>query len=253
VFTARTILDVARGSDARVGIGFVGEDQGVRRITSATRRIGLEKPIIFNDPWRLVEALSIGDIDAAVRGNLDANSTMSAIKTIFSLKRILRAALMQPKKGSIILLAPVGVDEGWAVEDKIEFINLGSKFLTNFNIEPRIGVLSGGRKGDKGRHPIVDKTLEDAEFVVRHFAGSGLDVKDCEILIENAIADRNLILAPDGISGNLIFRALHFLGGWRAIGAPVLNLEKVFIDTSRAKKSYIDSIALASAIASMRK
>ncbi|MBC7107808.1 MAG: methanogenesis marker protein Mmp4/MtxX [Methanomassiliicoccales archaeon] len=246
-------MEVARGSDARVGIGFVGGNQGVRRITSATKRIGLEKPIIFNDSRRLVEALSSGDIDAAVRGNLDANSTISAIKTIFSLKRILRAAFMQPKQGTIILLGPVGVDEGWTVEEKIEFINLGSKFLMNFNMEPKIGVLSGGRKGDRGRHPIVDRTLEDADFVVRHFAGSGLDVKDCEILIENAIVDRNLILAPDGISGNLIFRALHFLGGWRALGAPVLNLEKVFIDTSRAKKSYIDSIALASAIAGMKK
>jgi putative methanogen marker protein 4 len=253
VFTARTILEVARGSDARVGIGFVGGNQGVRRITSATKRIGLGKPIIFNDSRHLVEALSSGDIDAAVRGNLDANSTISAIKTIFSLKRILRAAFMQPKQGTIILLGPVGVDEGWTVEEKIEFINLGSKFLMNFNMEPKIGVLSGGRKGDRGRHPIVDRTLDDADFVVRHFAGSGLDVKDCEILIENAIVDRNLILAPDGISGNLIFRALHFLGGWRALGAPVLNLEKVFIDTSRAKKSYIDSIALASAIAGMKK
>ncbi|MDH7508542.1 MAG: methanogenesis marker protein Mmp4/MtxX [Methanomassiliicoccales archaeon] len=253
MFTARTILDTARGSDARVGIGFVGDTQGAHRITSAAKRIGLGKPIIFNDPRRLVEALSSGEIDAAVRGNLDAHSTISAIKTIFSLDRIFRMALMQPRKGMIVLIGPVGVDEGWTVEDKIEMIDLGSRFLTNFNIEPKIGVLSGGRKGDRGRHPIVDKTLDDAEFIVRHFAGSGLDVKDCEILIENAILDRNLILAPDGISGNLIFRTLHFLGGWRALGAPVLNLEKVFIDTSRAKKSYIDSIALASAIAKMKR
>ncbi len=35
---------------------------------------------------------------------------------------------------------------------------------------------------------------------------------------------------PDGISGNLIFRMLVFLGGGYWYGAPVL-MEKVFVDT----------------------
>ncbi|MDD3398769.1 MAG: methanogen marker protein 4, partial [Candidatus Methanomethylophilaceae archaeon] len=55
----------------------------------------------------------------------------------------------------------------------------------------------------------------------------------------------NMIIAPDGMSGNIIFRALHFVGGCKALGAPVLNLEKVFVDTSRVKSDFQDSIALA--------
>jgi len=57
-----------------------------------------------------------------------------------------------------------------------------------------------------------------------------------------------MIIGPDGISGNLIFRTLHFLGEGRALGAVVLNIDRVFVDTSRAKGSYVDSIALASAL-----
>ena len=34
-----------------------------------------------------------------------------------------------------------------------------------------------------------------------------------------------------------------------SMGAPILNLDRVFIDTSRAKRCYTDSIALASALA----
>ena len=55
-----------------------------------------------------------------------------------------------------------------------------------------------------------------------------------EILIENAIANKsNLIIAPDGISGNLIYRTLVHLGGGKAYGAIYMGLEKIIIDTSR--------------------
>jgi predicted methyltransferase MtxX (methanogen marker protein 4) len=127
------------------------------------------------------------------------------------------------------------------------------KLLRRMGVEPRIGVLSGGRLGDKGRHPVVDRTLSDAEEVTGRGVAAGLDVKDFEILIEDAAIDRNFILAPDGISGNLIFRTLHFLGRGKALGAVVLNIDRVFVDTSRAKSSYVDSIALASALVGRRK
>lgn len=38
---------------------------------------------------------------------------------------------------------------------------------------------------------------------------------------------------------------MHFIGGAKALGAPVVNADKLFIDTSRAKTDYRDSIALA--------
>ena len=87
---------------------------------------------------------------------------------------------------------------------------------------------------------------------VRMFLGDALDSRrsgdhayHAEILIENAVNDADLIIAPDGISGNLIFRTMHLIGGALALGAPIINIDKVFIDTSRAKKDYKDSIALA--------
>ena len=59
------------------------------------------------------------------------------------------------------------------------------------------------------------------------------------------IGEADLVIAPDGISGNIIFRALHFIGGAKALGAPVINTDKIFVDTSRAKTDYVDCIALA--------
>ena len=57
--------------------------------------------------------------------------------------------------------------------------------------------------------------------------------------------EADIIVAPEGITGNIIFRSLHFIGGVHALGAPVVNSDKVFIDTSRVKVDYRDSIALA--------
>ena len=55
-----------------------------------------------------------------------------------------------------------------------------------------------------------------------------------EILIENAIEKgSNLIIAPDGISGNLIYRTLVHLGGGNAYGAIYMGLDNTIIDTSR--------------------
>ena len=60
------------------------------------------------------------------------------------------------------------------------------------------------------------------------------------------IGDANVIVAPDRITGNPIFRTLAFLGGG-GFGAPVLA-DLVFVDTSRVKVKFSDAIMLASAL-----
>ena len=112
-------------------------------------------------------------------------------------------------------------------------------------LDAKIAVMSGGRSGDKGRNASVDRSIGDALLLVERLLAQGYDAYHAEILLESAVKEANMVIAPDGMSGNLIFRALHFLGGCKALGAPVLNMEKVFIDTSRAKTDFNDSIALA--------
>jgi len=143
----------------------------------------------------------------------------------------------------------VGIDEGWSVEDKLELITLGGSMMRGMGMEPKVAVLSGGRRSDLGRNAVVDRTIEDAIRVTAMAREAGFEARHGEILIESAVKDSNLIIAPDGISGNLIFRTLHFIGGGRALGAPVLNLNRPFIDTSRVKRDFVDSIALAALIA----
>jgi putative methanogen marker protein 4 len=188
----------------------------------------------------LVDDLMSGALDAAVRGTLPASATLKALKQAAGVDHLERIALLETVHGRKFLFAPVGVDEGWTVQDKLALIAKGRLIAKKFHLSERVGVLSGGRYGDIGRHALVDRSLADAELVAR--LG---DATHFEILIEDAIGTCGLIIAPDGITGNLVFRTLTFLGGGYGHGAPVVNIDRLFVDTSRASPDYTNALMLA--------
>jgi putative methanogen marker protein 4 len=201
---------------------------------------------IFEHPrpeQALVADLAAGTIDAAVRGTLPSNATLKALKTAMGVDHLERIALLETVQGKKFLLTPVGVDEGWTVAEKLELIRKGRVIAQKFGLPEKVGVLSGGRLGDVGRHPQVDASMAEAELVAR--LG---DATHCEILIEDAIETCGLIIAPDGISGNLVFRTLTFLGGGYGHGAPVVNISRIFVDTSRASPNYANALLLAASL-----
>jgi putative methanogen marker protein 4 len=191
----------------------------------------------------IVDDLSAGRIDAAVRGTLPANATLKALKKAESVDHLERIALLETVHGKKFLLAPVGIDEGWTVAEKLELIKKGRVIARKFGLPEKVGVLSGGRLGDVGRHKQVDTSMAEAELVARLS-----DAAHCEILIEDAVQTCGLIIAPDGISGNLVFRTLTFLGGGHGHGAPVVNISRIFVDTSRASPNYANALLLAASL-----
>jgi len=191
----------------------------------------------------LIADLMSGVIDAGVRGTLSANATLKTLKKATGVDHLERIALLETVDGKKFLLAPVGVDEGWTVGEKLALIKKAKEIAGRFGISQDVGILSGGRFGDIGRHRQVDASMADAELVAR--LGGG---KHFEILIEDAVRHCGIIIAPDGISGNLIFRTLVFLGGGHSHGAPVLNIGKIFVDTSRASPNYTNALMLAASL-----
>jgi len=188
----------------------------------------------------LVEDLFSGKIQAALRGSLPASATLSVLKKTAGVDRLERAALLETASHQLFFLAPVGVDEGWTVQEKVALVEKVRRLAEKFGLPPRVAVLSGGRFGDVGRHPQVDRSLADAELVAKLTGATHY-----EILIEEAIIHAGVIIAPDGITGNLIFRTLTFLGSGQGHGAPVVNIDKIFVDTSRASPDYANAIRLA--------
>jgi len=226
----------------------VGNQQDLMSLGTYLEIVGTDEPEKV-----MVDLLASGHVDAAVRGTARAYDTLSYLKRTLGMKRLHRVALLTTADGTPFFIAPVGIDEGDDLADKMEFARLGSEHIRRFGIEPVLGVLSGGRMGDLGRNLRVDRTLADGEFIVNRLNEMGIKAKHYTILIEDAIKESNFILAPDGISGNLIFRTLVFLGCGDGMGAPVLMDRYVFVDTSRVGGHYTKAIMVAGALVNMNK
>jgi len=248
----------------RIGIGVFAD---APKVEESVERAGIDSRVVLyarpelpditgkfavaesEEPWEtLVRDLYSGEIDAAVRGTLPSGAALRALKIVAGVDRLERAALLEDGRGRKFLLAPVGIDGGWTVADRVEIARRAEKLATRLGLRKGVAILSGGRLSDAGRHPRVDESLAQAELIARltgfpHF----------EILIEDAAEECSVIVAPDGICGNLIFRTLALLGCGHGHGAPVMNIDRIFIDTSRASPDYANALRLAEFLATGRK
>jgi len=196
----------------------------------------------------LIDMLIDCDIDGAVRGTISASKVLPYLKQRLNVEQLYRAALLSTHTNKPFFLAPVGIDEGHTITGRLELALRASYLLTKMGVVPKVGVLSGGRPEDVGRSNIVDVTLKEAKELTNLLKSAGINAINYNILLEEAIKCTNLILAPDGLCGNLVFRTLVFLGGGRGHGAPLIGLPYTFVDTSRSGTAFEDAILLASAL-----
>lgn len=204
---------------------------------------------ISPDPAQaLIDDLMSGAIDGAVRGTLPSATTLRYLQEKASVDHLERIAVLETPEKSRFLLTPVGIDEGWTIGDKMTLAKNARLLAERIGIDTTIGILSGGRLGDIGRHACVDRSLADAELLARLTGGV-----HAEILIEQAARKYGIVIAPDGISGNLIFRTLVLLGLGGSHGAPVVNIDVTFVDTSRASDNYENALRLAAKLCDLKK
>lgn len=198
------------------------------------------RPIESRYPEKIIlDYLKNNKINAIIRGNLNSSTFLQYLKDILKISKINRLAILETINKYQFFFGPVGIDECNNFQKKIDFINQAITLFEIFNIEPRVSILSGGRLNDINRDNYVDQTIDMAQKVVSHFKNKNpkLNIQHHEILIEKGIENNsNLIIAPDGISGNLIYRTLVHLGGGKAYGAIYMGLDYVIIDTSRVGK-----------------
>jgi predicted methyltransferase MtxX (methanogen marker protein 4) len=165
---------------------------------------------------------------------------LKKLDEILNISEINRLALLETNSKHQFFFGPVGIDECNNLSSKKAFVKKSLKELSELNVKPRISVLSGGRLGDIGRNADIDKSIKEAKELVSFFKSEkpGLEIEHTEILIEKAVENKsNLILAPNGISGNLIYRTLVHLGGGKAYGAIYMDIDYCIIDTSRVGNS----------------
>lgn len=194
----------------------------------------------------LVEAILNKDIDAVIRGSLPASGVMKQLKKHYP--DISRATYVNGQNHEF-LLTPVGIDEGNSLDEKMKIALNCGEFLKKQSKDPKIAILADGRKGDYGRSEKISKSIEDSEKLTQMIAeNTDFEVKNYYILIEKALKDNcNVIIAPDGIIGNIIFRTLILINSWPSCGAVTFGIDGIYIDTSRDQsvEGYLRSIKFA--------
>ncbi|MHB8109473.1 MAG: methanogenesis marker protein Mmp4/MtxX [Syntrophorhabdaceae bacterium] len=196
--------------------------------------------------------LKRGDVQGIVRGSLDINPVMSAIKLHYGVEKLLRLAILKTPAGFPFFFAPVGIDDAWTLHEKIRLGMLGADLMRRLGVHENMAILGGGRRGDLGRSKITDRSIREAEKVTESLNKKGYKAKCMYILLEDAMGNFNFILAPDGISGNLIYRSLCLVGEGTGMGGPAVGVDFVYVDTSRAGRTYHNALCCASALAGMR-
>lgn len=204
--------------------------------------------LIYRDE-DLVRAVLDNKIHGVVRGSLPASNIMRELKEIYP--EITRATYVNGDEYEF-LLTPVGIDEGNSVEDKLNIVKNCIAFYKRLGKTPKIAVLAEGRKDDFGRGEEVSKSITDSEKLTKLIQETtGEEVKNYYILVEKAIKnDCNIIVAPNGRVGNIIFRTLVLLNSWPSYGAITFGMDKIYIDTSRDQsiEGYVRSLILANTL-----
>lgn len=229
-----------------IAIG-VGENKNILQACNIfkNQRPDTNIRLIYDDE-ELVKAVLDSETDGVVRGSLSAINIMHDLKEIYP--DLTRATYVSSPNFEF-LLTPVGIDEGTTPEERFEMAIRCGEFLEKLNKNPKIAILAKGRKGDYGRSEEISSSIEESEKLTERIKNeTDYEVSNYYILVEKAIKDKcNVILAPDGIIGNIIFRTLVLLDSWPSYGAVTFGIDRIYIDTSRDQTvdGYTRSLLLA--------
>ena len=255
----------------------LGENENILKASEQLKTIEDLNISLVKSEDELLEAFKDPEVHATLRGSLKASKIIKSIKELKPDCKINRTTYINTSedekftKDYEFLLAPVGIDEGKNIEEKVELAIQAANFLQYLGKMPKIAVLAEGRKDDLGRSERIDESLLssqeltdvliDAFDELDNFDNDSKDIsknyaiKNYYILLEQSIEDGyNIILANDGIFGNIMFRTLVLLDKWPSYGAVTLGIDEIYIDTSRDQivEGYKRSLMLAYRLAKLR-
>ena len=246
------IASMSEAAEARVAIGSASEGDAASISAARANESGLGPVDLFKDPGALVGALVDGDVDAAVRGTLSAHDTLPRLVAAAGATSPMRVALLELGPGRTVLLTPVGIDEGGDMAQRWVLLKAAAGLADSLGVVPRAAVMSMGRREDADRGEAIAVSVRECEALRSAAEAEGVMAECVGIQLERALQGHNLILAPDGVTGNLIFRSLHLVARHESWGAAAMGVSPlVFVDTSREKADYLGAIQLARALASV--
>ena len=212
---------------------------------------GFEKALSQNPEQKLAEMLFNREVDGIVRGTIDDFKTFEAYESLIGktkAKKMIILGLLEDFYGRQFFVSEGSNPYGWAKQEKTKACEGIIKFMKEeLEIKPKIGFITGVRHETYRRKKNIKKwpqsylnqTYKDAEYCVRYFKKKKVQARNYAIEIETAVEDGcNIIVPPNGLVANQIFRTLILIGGGKILTASRTNLPHPYEDNSRSETDF---------------
>ncbi|MFA7653648.1 MAG: hypothetical protein WCX97_01200 [Candidatus Magasanikbacteria bacterium] len=207
---------------------------------------------------KMIEMFKKGEINQFVRGQIDDFGLVDNFKKAFNIPVEVRrdtAGLVLDPKGHEFFIAGASNPDSQNYVDKRRVTD-GVIWLldTYFKVKPKVAVMSTCRSGSYGRDPVMSATYEEAEKLVTELTERGIEARNVNIELEQAVAwGANIIVAARGAIGNQIFRTLYYLCGGKILCCPTyFPGQAIYEDDSRNETDYYPHLIAAAAWANYK-
>ena len=263
------ILEKAKARRAKIGIGLI--DPSPEIVDSLKRASEICDVVVIgskvegfdhveatedNLAEKQMEALKSGKVEGMVKGHGDAYKFMDEVARMgnYDRSKIPGVAMFQDAHGRGFIWTSLSHGEGWTKAHKILSVDGAINILKDFGLDPKIGFLTWVRPGSVGRNFFYDLTYEQAEDLVEHYKGKGIDAKNYNIEIETALAEGcNIVVPVNGAAGNMMFRTMTFLADLPLFADQIVGIKEIIVENSRNQKDFSELLAYAAAVANSRK
>lgn len=260
----------------RIAFGLLAPDERILRSLRSGRRHadivlvgpdairavrGFELIVDAHPEEKLAELLATDAVEGIIRGTLDDFTTYEAYQRRTGERYTIGPGLFEDPSGRQFFLSPASNPEGWSREERLRIAAELAEFVRPWGIEPRIAVFTGERHETYPRKKhitegvvgILNRTYEDAEWIIAELRKRGFEAKNWAIDLDLAVgAGYNVLIPVNGMVGNQIFRVLLFCGG-RVLACTRLGLSRFWEDNSRNETDYQSHVRWLVALINQRK
>ncbi len=209
------------------------------------------KKVVSPEPEKTIAAMLYNnEVEGVVRGTIDDFTSREAYAALLKDKRIdkfVELGLVEDVYGRQFYISDGSNPSGWSRAEKVRSVSMIVNFMKSLGIKPKVGCITGVRHQTFARRKnskdtvqkLLNETYRDAEYLVKYFSKNSISIKNYAIEIETALNEGcNLVVPPNGMVGNQIFRTLVFLGGGKLLTASCINLPQPWEDNSRSETDF---------------
>lgn len=212
---------------------------------------GFKKVIDDNPEKKLANMIYNNEFEGIIRGTIDDFLTLETYQSLIGKElaaKEIELILLEDIKGRQFYLSECSNPRGWDRESKMHGVIGVVDYMKNeLCITPKVGFLTGirhdtfTRRKENDEWPIsyLKETYEDAQYGVEYFTKEQVEAKNYAIELSTALDEGcNIIVPPNGMVGNQIFRSLCLVGGGRIVAAQRANMPHPWEDNSRNEKDF---------------